>query len=121
MEIKESDLLSMSLLGEANLELDHSFLLEFTSGVKVEAKLHEENLIASFYNNECIYESLGKEMCIGLDVALASGGCEAIVEGFYSVVSAHKYGGQSNSVLVQRAIVDWSIPDPISCQTQWRK
>ncbi len=116
MEFKESDLLSMSLLREASLELDHSFLLEFTSGVKVEAKLHEENLIASFYNNECIYESLGKEMCIALDVALASGGCEAIVEGFYSVVSAHKkYGGQSNSVLVQRAIVDWSIPDPISC------
>ena len=51
-------------------------------------------------------------MCI----PLAAGGCEAIVEGFYSVVSAHKKsGGQSNNVLVQRAIIDWTIPDPISC------
>ena len=55
-------------------------------------------------------------MCISLDVALAASGCEAIVEGFYSVVTAHKKsGGQGNDVLVERAIVDWSIPDPIIC------
>ena len=55
-------------------------------------------------------------MCISLDVALAASGCEAIVEGFYSLVTAHKKsGGQSNDILIQRAIVDWSIPDPITC------
>ena len=55
-------------------------------------------------------------MCIALDIALAASGCEDIVEGFYSVTAAHKMnGGQGNNVLVQRAIVDWCIPNPISC------
>ena len=113
-EFSESNLLSLSTASEA--VLDQWFELRFASGINVKAKLSEENVIASFYNNQTISDSLGKEMCIALDVALAAGGCEAIVEGFYSVVAAHKKnGGQGNNVLVQRAIVDWSIPDPISC------
>lgn len=96
--------------------LDQWYGLRFASGIFVEAKLHEENLFASFYNNEDIFQSLGKELCISLDVALGSSGCEAIVEGFYSVVASHKKsGGQGNTILAQRAVVDWSIPDPISC------
>ncbi len=113
-EFKESHLVSITALDSGSL--DHVFSLEFASGVVVKAKLQEENLIASFYNDKVIFESLGKEMCISLDVALAASGCEAIVEGFYSVVTAHKKsGGQGNDVLVQRAVVDWSIPDPIIC------
>jgi len=47
---------------------------------------------------------------------LALGGCEAIVEGFYSLVKVHeKVGGQTNDHLMKRAIVDWCIPHPISC------
>ncbi|CAB3988788.1 Hypothetical predicted protein [Paramuricea clavata] len=113
-EFKESHLVSIIALDSESL--DQVFSLEFALGVVVKAKLQEDNLIASFYNNNIIFESLGKEMCISLDVALAAGGCEAIVEGFYGVVTAHKKsGGQGNDVLVERAIVDWSIPDPIIC------
>ena len=55
-------------------------------------------------------------MCIFIDVALAGSGCEAVVEGFYSVVAAHKTsGGQSNKSLTERAIVDWCLPHPIRC------
>ena len=51
-------------------------------------------------------------MCIMLDVALAAGGCEAAVEGFYSLVNAHKKAGrQGNEMLVKRAVVDWSLLD----------
>ena len=32
-------------------------------------------------------------MCIALDVALAVGGCEAVVDGFYSLMKAHKRAG----------------------------
>ena len=53
-EFKESNLVSLSAVSEASLELDDSFLLEFSSGVEVKAKLHEENLIPSFYNNKSI-------------------------------------------------------------------
>ena len=85
-------------------------------GIFVEAKLHEENLFASFYNNEDIFQSLGKELCISLNAALGSSGCKAIVEGFHSVVASHKKsGGQGNTILAQRAVVDWSIPDPVLC------
>lgn len=113
-QFQESHLVSISAVDSAML--DQVFNLEFASGPEVRAKLQEENLIASFYNEKVIYESLGKEMCISLDIALAASGCEAIVEGFYSLLSAHKKsGGQGNDVLVQRAIVDWSIPDPVIC------
>ena len=51
-----------------------------------------------------------------MDVALGSSGCEAIVEGFYILVNVHKKsGGQSNDILVQRALVDWTLPHSISC------
>ena len=71
----------------------------------MKANLNEENIYTSFYNNPCIYKCLGKEMCIALDVALAEGGCEATQE----------KRSQGNCVLVQRAIVDWTIPDLMSC------
>lgn len=101
-----------------DLSMDKWFLLEFSSGKQVKGRVCEESLVESFYNNDQVSKSLGQEMCIALDVALASGGCEAIVEWFYSVVKAHKqYGGQSNEVLMQRAVVDWSIPEPICMET----
>ena len=64
----------------------------------LKAMQHEENFFASFYNNQIVFESLGKELCISLDVALPGSGCEAVVEGFYSVVATHKKnGGRGNT------------------------
>jgi len=63
-----------------------------------------------------LYHDVGQEFCISLDVALGGSGCEAVVEGFYSLVKAHtKAGGQSNAVLMERAVVDWTLPHPIAC------
>ena len=113
-EFNESNLVSLTELTE--ISIHHWFEMKFSSGVILKARVHEENVVSLFYNNRCIYSSLGKEMCIAVDIALAASGCEAIVEGFYSVTAAHKMnGGQGNNVLVQRAIVDWCIPNPISC------
>ena len=54
------------------------------------------------------YKRFGQEVCNAIDVALGASGCEAIAEGFYSVVGLHfKNGGQLNDNLVKRAIVDW--------------
>ena len=92
------------------------FKIGFESGVFVEARLCEETLVSSFYKNPSVYESFGCEVCIVLDVALAAGGCEAVVEGFYSLVKAHKKpGGQGNEMLVKRTVVDWTLPDPLTC------
>ena len=115
VEFKQSNLVAASPMLSEN-SLDRWFELYFASGALLKARLNEEHIIAEFYKNQSIYESLGQEMCIALDVALSAGGCEAVVEGFYSVISAHKKdGGQSNNILMQRAIVDWSLPNPISC------
>ena len=119
-EFKESNLISMS--ADSVQSLDQWFNLEFASGVVVKAMLHEENFFASFYNNQIVFESLDQELCISLDVALAGSGCEVIVEGFYSVVAAHKKkGGQGNTGLIERAVVDWCIPDPITCPETMKK
>ena len=111
LEFKQSHLTALSTVNEDSL--DKWFELCFASGAVVKARLCEENIIAAIYNNKLIFESIGKEFCIALDVALAAGGCEAVVEG---VIKVHKMdGGQSNDVLTQRAIVDWSLPNPLSC------
>ena len=80
------------------------------------AYLDEEFTTSMLYCNADIFNCLGQDACIVLDVALACSGCEAIVEGFYSVIKAHaKSGGQSNKVLVERAVVDWALPHPLAC------
>lgn len=113
-EFKESKLTNIEVLCKPSI--NQWFSLEFASGLKFEATLIEEAVVASMYNCSQIYRSMGKEACIALDVALASGGCEAIVEGFYSVMKTHKKcGGQSNKTLVHRAVVDWCLPNVTSC------
>jgi hypothetical protein len=75
-EFGRSNLVSLTALAET--ELDQNFEVQFSSGVNINARVNEEGLISLFYNNSCVFESLGTEMCIALDVALASGGCEAV-------------------------------------------
>eukprot|EP00794_Sanderia_malayensis_P003887 gene3887-4431_t len=77
--------------------IDQWFLLKFSSGQIVKARINEEFVFTSMYENEDVVNSLGKEFCIALDVALAVSGCEAIVEGFYILVSAHKKSGGDDS------------------------
>ena len=100
VEFDRSQLVHMSVF-EAH-SLNKYFQLNFSSGVSVIAHLNEEFIISTFYTNVEIYQSLGQDACIVLDVALASSGCEAIIEGFYSVVKAQaQSSGQSNKVLTE--------------------
>ena len=113
-EFKTSQLIQLSMIDKDMFK--KYFRLNFSCGSEIEAFLDEELFVKLFYTNEVIYQSLGRECCLALDIALATSGCEAIVEGFYSVVKAHtQQGGQSNKVLMERAVVDWAIPNPISC------
>ena len=96
--------------------LDKWFSLHFSSGSTITARLDEAFIVSTFYTNQDVVDSLGQEMCIAIDVALAGSGCEAVLEGFYSVIGAHKKsGGQSNKSLTERAIVDWCLPHPVRC------
>ncbi|CAB4020645.1 Hypothetical predicted protein [Paramuricea clavata] len=63
--------------------------------------------------HECVYSKLGKEICLVIDIALAKGGPETIVESFYSLMKCHKKaGGQNNKNLSLRTKLDWSLPGP---------
>lgn len=68
----------------------------------------------SFYRQ--FYEQLGVEMCTALDVALAKGGNEAVVESYYSVMKTNSLGHHmSNETLSLRTIVDWCLPEQQIC------
>ena len=50
-----------------------------------------------------MYARVGKEVMIAIDIALAKGDTEAVVESFYSKMSSHSMsGGQSNETLALR-------------------
>ena len=117
----EYQLISANVCDLPTPTLDQWVSLTFSSGKTVKARIDDVFVFSAMYVNEDVVKSLGKEMCIALDVALAASGCEAVVEGFYSLVNAHKKsGGQSNEVLVHRAMVDWSLPQPVSCPDTMR-
>ena len=110
-QLKSGHLVSIIPIKEAKFMLDDFFCFTLDDGSKLTVKFLEWKLLALFYENESIYTDIGKEFCIALDVALGSNGCESIVEGFYILVHVHKKsGGQSNDILVQRALVDWTLP-----------
>lgn len=60
-------------------------------------------LFRSFYVDDVISKMIGVEMSIAIDIALALGSTESIVESLYSVMKAQSMdGGQSNSTLALR-------------------
>ena len=115
-QLKSGYLVSIIPIKEAKFILDDIFCPTLDDGSKFTVNFLEWKLPALFYENESIYTNIGKEFCIALDVALGSRGCEASVEGFYIPHNVHKKpGGQSNDILFQRALVDWTLPHSILC------
>ena len=89
--------------------------VSFSDGSEYEGHLAEERIYSYFYTDEPLYRAAGKELCIALDFALGASGCEAVVEGFYSVVKIQKHaGGQSNEVLMESSVVDWVLSHPLA-------
>lgn len=87
------------------------FRLTLLNGKQVKAVLDEPVLIETLYNVKEIYSRIGPEFMIALDVALATGGSEAIAESFYSVMDAQKQRcHQSNRIMELRAKIDWLLP-----------
>ena len=115
-QLKSGHLVSIIPIKEAKLMLDDFFCLTLDDMNKFTVKLLEWKLLTSFYENESIYTDIGKEFFIALNVVLGVRLCEAIVKGLYILVNVHKKSGcQSNSILLQRALVDWTLPHSISC------
>jgi len=103
----DSQVIKFEAESDYSFSIDQRYTLTYASGETSLNTLNEEFLISQMCLNKELFTDIGKEMCIALDVALGGGGCEAVVEGFYSLVKVHKKnGGQLNSSLCERAIVD---------------
>ncbi|XP_018017477.1 uncharacterized protein LOC108674085 [Hyalella azteca] len=92
------------------------FRFRFSDRSETKSAFDEGAFISAIYTEEEVYTELGIEAATALDVAVAMGGCEAIVEGFYSVIKRHLFQGpMENKNMVERAIVDWLMPIPARC------
>ena len=75
-------------------------------GLWCEARIKEESVIEHLYCNSVLYNTAGTTAMAAVDVAMAMGGCEAIVESIYSVMGSQSQVSQLNSTLEDRTLVD---------------
>lgn len=74
-----------------------------SSGQQFIAELNEMEVYRSIYTDEHLFTTIGIEGCVSIDIALAKGGTEAVVESYYSVMNSQKMsGGQHNETLALR-------------------
>ena len=73
------------------------------SGQQFIAELNETEVYRSIYTDEHLFTTIGIEGCVSIDIALAKGGTEAMVESYYSVMNSQKKsGGQQSETLALR-------------------
>ena len=92
----------MMKLQKVDQSTDTSVTLEGSSR-PTKVMLNEIEVYRSIYTDETLFNSIGHEGRIAIDIALAKGGSEAVVESYYSVMkSQKKFGPQSNTTLALR-------------------
>ena len=91
-------------------EFLYKFELRYEKSIEI-GILDQSEVYKSFYNNQFVMSTAGKESCTIMDVALSKGGPEAIAESFYNCMrNQQQPGGQSNWVLTTRAKIAWCLP-----------
>ncbi|PAA71545.1 hypothetical protein BOX15_Mlig019669g1 [Macrostomum lignano] len=99
---------------EENSRLQQVFKVETDVRCYDNCILDEAALIKQLYTVQPVFEEAGRAVCILLDVALNTGGGEAIAESFYGVMRSQRImGRQKNKALQLRTKIDWCLP-PIS-------
>ena len=71
------------------MHYDQWFSFEFASGIVVDGRIDEAEWFRQLTFNVSIVTAMGRELSIVIDVATSVSGCEAIVEGFYSVMRGY--------------------------------
>ena len=83
-------------------------VLTLLKGKKIKAVLDESKLIEMLYTVESVYTKLGPEFMLSLNIAMASGGNEAIAERFYAIMDTQRQRcHQSNLILELRTKLVW--------------
>ena len=72
--------------------LDVQFIMTFCDDEEeYTIQLNETAIYKSIYSDEEVYSSLGKEVCLLVDIVLAKGGPESVVESYYSVMKSQQH------------------------------
>ena len=79
----------VSLEKDKSTGIRQNFILTL-NGKETKAVLDESKLIEVLYTVESIYTKLGPEFMLSVDIAISSGGSEAIAESFYAIMDAQR-------------------------------
>ena len=100
-----------TMKGDNSVGIRQIFTLTLLNGEQVKAVLDESKLIKIMFTVESIYSKLGPEFMLSLDIAIASGGSEAIAKNFYGMMDAQRQRcHQSNEIMELRTKIDWLVP-----------
>ena len=100
-----------TMKGDNSVGIRQIFTLTLLNGEKDKGVLDESKLIKIMFTVESIYSKLGPEFMLSLDIAIASGGSEAIAESFYGMMDAQRQRcHQSNEIMELRTKIDWLVP-----------
>ena len=101
---------------DGQYELDDYCYFQYDD-IVIKNKFDKIAAFSSFYTNDEVYDRVGREMCVVIDICAGMSGSEAVVKSYYSVMATQtKPGGQLNESLVQRTNIDWCFPSVNQCE-----
>ena len=96
---------------DSGFSLTEIFQLKLSDGSAFRVVLQGQFLIEALYTDSQFYNEVGQQFCIVFDIVYSKTGTEAGAESLYRVVEKQEMnGGQSTSVLGNRAKIDWFFP-----------
>ena len=104
---------SFEMIFDSGLSLTEIFQLKLSDGSAFRVVLQEQFLIEALYTDSQFYSKVGQQFCIVFDIVYS----KAVAESLYRVVEKQEMnGGQSISVLGNRAKIDWCFPPIVRCE-----
>ena len=96
---------------DSEFSLTEIFQLKLCDGSAFRVVLQEQFLVEALYTDSQFYSEVGQQFCIVFDIFYSKTGTEAVAESLYRVVEKQEMnGGQSISVLGNRAKIHWCFP-----------
>ena len=102
---------------DSGFSLTEIFQLKLSGGSAFRVVLQEQFLVEALYTDSQFYSKVGQQFCIVFDIVYSKTGTGAVAESLYRVVEKQEMnGGQSISVLGNRAKIDWCFPPIVRCE-----
>ncbi len=109
----ETSLMKMDIVPKKKQEMTtkQMFIFEFANHTPFEASFNEEEVVKMMYNQDVLFEKAGQAAMTAFDIALSTGGSEAIVESFYSVMDTQRQVRQHHATFL-----DWAAGNVLNSE-----